>query len=130
MSAGESTLPQDWFALADQDMRAAEILLTEDGPLPVVAFHLQQAVEKNLKGYLLAVGWRLRRIHDLEVLIGEAIERDADFTPFLGPCQRITEYYIESRYPTGLFTPLEAADLESDLAVVQALRGLVRRKLR
>ena len=69
----ESTLPSDWFAQGDQDILAAEILLNQNGPLPIVAFHLQQAVEKYLKGYLLSQAWRLRRIHDLEVLIQEAI---------------------------------------------------------
>jgi HEPN domain-containing protein len=27
-----------------------------DGPLPAIAFHLQQAIEKYLKGYLIATG--------------------------------------------------------------------------
>jgi HEPN domain-containing protein len=102
MPASESTLPQDWFVLADLDLQATEILLAEDGPLPIAAFHLQQAAEKYLKGYLLSTGWSLRRIHDLEVLISEAADRDEDFAEFLEPCQRITEYYIESRYPTCL----------------------------
>ncbi len=128
MPAAEASLPQDWFQLGAQDIQAAAILLAQEGPLPVVAFHLQQAAEKYLKGYLLSTGWPLRRIHDLEVLIGEATERDEDFQVFLAPCQRITEYYIETRYPTGLFTPLEASILSADLAVVQDLARLVQSK--
>ena len=104
MQATESALPSDWFAQGDLDLQAAEILLTQDGPLPVVAFHLQQAAEKYLKGFLLSAGWKLRRIHDLEVLILEATARDYDFASFLAPCQRITEYYIETRYPIGIHT--------------------------
>ncbi|BAM00637.1 MULTISPECIES: HEPN domain-containing protein [Caldilinea] len=69
MSATESALPADWFVQGDLDLQAAEILLAPNGPLPVTAFHLQQAVEKYLKGFLLSTGWPLRRIHDLEVLI-------------------------------------------------------------
>lgn len=56
MSAVDSSLPQDWLNLADMDAQAATILLAEDGPLMIVAFHLQQAMEKSLKGYLLATG--------------------------------------------------------------------------
>jgi hypothetical protein len=56
MPATESALPADWFAQGDLDIRAAEILLTQDGPLPVIAFHLQQAVEKYLKGFLPSTG--------------------------------------------------------------------------
>ena len=61
----ESRLPHDWFDKASKDLRRVEILLaTED--VEGAGFHLQQAAEKYLKGYLLGKGWPLRRIHDLE----------------------------------------------------------------
>ena len=60
----------EWFTKADEDIRAAELLLAHDGPLGIVAFLIQQAVEKYLKGYLLSTGWSLEQIHDLETLIG------------------------------------------------------------
>ncbi len=129
MSEPEPNLSTEWFALGDQDLAAARILLTEDGPLPVVAFHLQQTIEKYLKGYLLNRGWQLRRIHDLEILLQEAIQLDEDFRRFLADCQRITEFYIESRYPTGFFTILDEGDLRSDLAATTAIIDLIRDKL-
>ena len=73
MPKADSTLPADWFILGDMDIQAARILLTQNGPFPVVAFHIHQAIEKYLKGYLLSTGWPLRRIHDLETLVQEAI---------------------------------------------------------
>jgi len=129
MSSSGSGVSAEWFTLGDQDVLSAEILLTEDGPLPVVAFHLQQAIEKYLKGYLLAQGWQLRRVHDLEVLIQEAIALDKDFAVFIADCQRITEFYIESRYPTGFFVPFVFSELQSDLETTQKLIALVRWKL-
>ena len=93
------------------------------------SFHLQQAVEKYLKGFLLSTGWPLRRIHDLEVLIQEAIVRDSDFAPFLALCQRITEYYIETRYPIGVHTSFQQDVLEVELNIVRALIMLIRRKV-
>jgi HEPN domain-containing protein len=129
MPATESTLPADWFVQGEQDIQAADILLAQNGPLAIVAFLLQQAVEKYLKGYLLSQRWPLRRIHDLEVLIQEAIARDAGFSPFLAFCQHITEYYIESRYPVGVTTPLDRATLETDLAATRVLVALIRQKV-
>lgn len=41
MSEADSTLPADWFAQGDLDVQAAEILLAQGGPLPIIAFHLQ-----------------------------------------------------------------------------------------
>ena len=119
MPGPESTIPADWLAQGDQDLEAAEILLNQNGPLPIVAFLLQQTVEKYLKGYLLSQAWSLRRIHDLEILIQEAISRDIDFGPFLSTCQQITEYYIESRYPVGVTTVLVRTTVENDYLTVR-----------
>lgn len=129
MSSPESSLPIRWFVQGDQDLEAAEILLQQAGPLPVVAFHLQQVVEKYLKGFLLSTGWSLRRIHDLELLVQEAIARDDDFSAFLTPCQRITEYYIETRYPLGLPTSFDPPQLERDLEAVRDLIALIKTKV-
>jgi len=126
----DSALPADWFAQGDLDVEGAEILLAQNGPLPLVAFHLQQAIEKYLKGFLLSMGWSLRRVHDLEVLTQEAIVYDADFVPFLAPCQEITEYYIETRYPTGIRTPFQRASLEANLKITRELITLIRHKVR
>ena len=124
----ESPPPTDWFTQGDMDIQAAAILLAQDGPLPVVAFHVQQAVEKYLKGFLIFKGWSLRRIHDVETLIQEATARDADFASFLASCQRITEYYIETRYPLGIHTLLQVETVKADLETARSLRELIRSK--
>jgi HEPN domain-containing protein len=120
------TPPADWYAQGDLDLQAAEILLTANGPLPAVAFHIQQAAEKYLKGFLISTGWPLRRTHDLELLVQEAIARDPGFSPFLAPCQRITEYYIETRYPLSIHTLLDRETLEADLDTARDLIALIR----
>ncbi len=129
MPEAEAQPPTDWFAQGDMDIRAADILLAQDGPLPVVAFHVQQAVEKYLKGFLISAGWALRRIHDVEILVQEAITRDADFAAFLAPCQRITEYYIETRYPLGIHTLLQPEAIRADLETARTLSELIRDKV-
>lgn len=117
-----------WFTQGDMDFQAAELLLSQNGPPAVVAFHIQQTIEKYLKGYLLSVGEPLRRIHDLEVLLRAAIAHEMSFAPFLSDCQRITEYYIEARYPVGVTTLFQPAILETDLRIAQDLTALIRDK--
>ena len=97
----DASVPEAWFTQGDMDLQAAELLLSQDGPPTVVAFHIQQTIEKYLKGYLLSVGDPLRRIHDLEVLLREAIAHDVSFTPFLSDCQRITEYGQTKQFQDG-----------------------------
>ncbi len=129
MSESKNPISSDWFARGDMDVQAAEILLAQDGPLPMIAFHIQQAVEKYLKGYLLFAGWQFRRIHDLEVLIREAIDRSRDFLPYLEMCQMVTEYYIETRYPHGFSTDLQKGMLAKQLKSTRELVALCLEKV-
>jgi HEPN domain-containing protein len=124
----DSTVSAEWYAQGDLDIQAAAILLSQNGPLPVIAFHIQQSIEKYLKGYLLSTGWHLRRIHDLEVLIQEATTTDNDFASYLDACQRITEYYIETRYPVGFATVFQKEALNNDLRTVRRLADLIHEK--
>jgi HEPN domain-containing protein len=47
---------------------------------------LQEAAERFLKAYLIAGGWKLRRIHDLGALVAEAVAMDARFAALRGLC--------------------------------------------
>lgn len=94
----ESVYPQDWFRKAYRDFKRVEQNLKE-GDYEDAAFHLQQTVEKYLKGYLLSKGWKLKKIHDLEYLLDEAIKFKPDLEVFRSLCQEITGYYFIERYP-------------------------------
>ena len=98
MPSKESFIPRDWFGKGERDIRAARILLNEDEN-ELAAFHLQQAIEKYLKGYLLSRGWKLRRTHDLIDLLNEAVIQDKELEDFRFLCEKVTEHYIEERYP-------------------------------
>jgi HEPN domain-containing protein len=128
MPTRDSLIPSEWLAKAEEDLRAADLLLAHDGPLGIAAFLIQQAVEKYLKGYLLSTGWPLERIHDLEALVEEAATRDREFTQFLAACQRITEYYIEGRYPIGLTSLLVKKEIVASLEDARRLAKLVQEK--
>ena len=84
----------------------------------------------GLKGYLLSTSGELRRIHDLEALIQDAVATEADFATFLPACQKITEYYTERRYPFVGVSALTEAELRASLAEAEQLLALVRDKIR
>lgn len=94
----ESLYPFDWLAKAQQDFKRVKARLNE-GDLDDAAFHLQQSIEKCLKAYLLSKGWKLKKIHDLEALLDEAVKVDKLLEQFRGLCQQVTGYYILERYP-------------------------------
>ncbi len=99
MEGSESQYPKEWFRIAAKDLqRAARRLAERD--TDDAAFHLQQAIEKYLKGYLLSHGWTLRRIHDVEALLSDAVRYDARLERYRALCQQVAGYYIIERYPT------------------------------
>ena len=86
MASGESRYPADWFRIAARDFqRAAKRLAEKD--TDDAAFRLQQAIE-------------LKRIHDLEVLLSEAVRYNPGLERYRLLCQQVTSYYLVERYPT------------------------------
>jgi HEPN domain-containing protein len=55
-----------------------------------VAIHLQQALEKYLKGYLLLKGWGLKPTYDLKELLDEVIKFNPDLKQFYDLCLEVT----------------------------------------
>lgn len=125
----ESLYARDWFVKAKNDLEAAEILINSDN-LQVASFHIQQAIEKYLKGYLLSKGWYLRRIHDLEELLDESISRDADFTTYRTLCQTATEYYTEERYPFLVNSKLNKKEMKDILENTKNFGKEILRKIK
>jgi HEPN domain-containing protein len=97
----ESQRYKDWFAHAELDMADAKVLLKYKGSSETIAFHLQQAAEKYIKGYLVKHGWSLKKIHDIEALLTAASRYNEFFREFLDLGRLISAAYIESRYPSG-----------------------------
>lgn len=98
MPGAESLYPPDWLRIANKDVERAERNLAHDDAA-AAGFYLQQAVEKYLKAYLLSNGWKLKRTHDLSLLIDAAIAYDPQWESFRISCERITGYYVVERYP-------------------------------
>lgn len=128
MSQSENLYPLDWIERAEADWRILEFALGE-GLIPEAAYHLQQAVEKWLKAFLLHQGWRLERTHDLEELLGHAIRYEPSLERFSGMCHRVN-YFIAARYP-GLPNPPTDEELrERWIPLAQQLRIFIRQALK
>jgi HEPN domain-containing protein len=95
----EESNPYDWFLLADERLRSADILAAQ-GELSYSAVELlQEAVERYLKGYLLYHGWKLERIHDLGPLVEAAAAYNSQFAAFDDLAAALTEQFWAQHYP-------------------------------
>lgn len=120
MPSRESRLPQDWFQKAKADLETVELLLAHGGDIQIAASHIQQALEKYLKGYLISKGWRLKRLHDLAALLDDAVAYDPGLERFRPACEEITAYHIQVRYPFFTEGP-SREDVEASLVQAKDL---------
>jgi len=96
-----------WLHKAESDIKVArQILEMPEPPTDAVCFHCQQAVEKYLKAFLTLKDVRIKKIHDLNVLLDMCIEEDKEFENI--DRDRITSlshFAVEIRYPDEFYIP-------------------------
>jgi HEPN domain-containing protein len=106
---------EEWFERGCHDMETAQLLYEERGYTDAIAYHIQQAVEKYLKGYLVLHGKKPPRIHELDALLNRIGAFDDSFNDFLALCEKASRYYIEDRYPPGPLVEYEYNEIKADL---------------
>ena len=114
MPPKESSYPTDWLRIAEKDLVRVQQLLGVHDP-EAAGFYLQQALEKFLKAFLLSRGWRLQRVHDLELLLNESITFDPSLEPYRAVLQKVTGFYFLERYPFVVETNLTDEDIKHAL---------------
>jgi len=98
----------------------AKILLNEGAALNALGYHIQQAAEKSLKGFLLTKGAPPRRVHDIEELLDEAVSFAPHLERYRSLCGTAAAFSVVARYPGIAPTPM-------DDWLIQTLRGTRRR---
>lgn len=120
----ESILPKDWLKRGEKDLKRVGIML-EAEDFGDAGFHLQQAIEKYLKAYLLSKGWELEKTHDLVKLINYAVKYNPKLESFVSLCETVTEYYIEERYPFIIKSELTKEEIEESLKETKVLLEII-----
>lgn len=120
----ESLYPMDWIEKAEKDLNRICPRL-EEGDVEDAAVHLQQALEKYLKGYLLSKGWTLTRTHNLRVLLDEATKFNPNLIQFQRLCEGVTPYYLEDRYPFFAEAPSKE-EVEENLKAAEELIQIIK----
>jgi HEPN domain-containing protein len=98
------TDPADWFFSAADRLRVADWAWERDGLTLTGVELLQEAVERYLKGWLIARGWSLDRTHDLRKLISVAMTIDPAFNRFKSFADELTDDFFAQHYPGGDWT--------------------------
>lgn len=120
---------QRWREFADTDLQAAEHLSKTMRPAPyeLVCYLCQQSAEKYLKGYLiLRTKEDPPHIHDLLILGKLCKKVSPEFSKILDICSELTEYGIQSKYPSKM--AIEKEDVLSALQNAKNLRKFMQKQ--
>jgi len=121
-------LVDEWLRKAETDLRAAQVLLSCDPPLPYPScFSSQQATEKFLKAFLVHSQVDFPKTHDIQQLLDLAEPIHADLAHSLGDVIALTQYAVEPRYPGDLPEP-DPDEATAALALATKVRGAVCRR--
>ena len=117
--------PREWLKKAEADYLRVGRRLRE-GDVEDAAVHLQQALEKFLKAFLLARGWSLKKTHDLEALLDDAVRHEPAVEAWRGLVAGVTGYYLPARYPALGKNP-SRTEVTRSAAKARDLIALLRR---
>lgn len=123
-------ITREWLDKGQKDLEDAEFLLNNNRAVENISFHIHQAIEKYLKGFLIHNGWKLEKIHDLVKLLEEAIKIDKSFARFAVPLRKITNFYFESRYPVGYKIKYTKQELRKSIRQTKDLIASINKKLK
>jgi len=120
----------EWIYLAQMDYESAQILSVSRlrPPIEVVCYHCQQSVEKIFKGYIAANGEIPARTHDLTALIDTCKQYLPDFGNYAKPCNALTMYASDTRYPPKL--SLSETDMKQALQNAGEILEFTKSKLK
>ena len=105
---------------ATRDIEALRVMRRNDGvPDEIYGFHVQQAAEKLLKGWIALLGESYPLTHSIETLLELLADRGVDTAPFLD-LSAYTPYAVEFRY-AGVGPDAKPIDRAGALETVEAL---------
>jgi len=111
-------LVRQWIHKADQDLKAAESLLSQEQLLLYPScFHSQQAAEKYIKAYLTWHQIEFPKTHAIEQLLDLVKDAEPETASNLRGAIVLTPYGVDIRYPGDQPEPnLEEAREAAELA--------------
>jgi HEPN domain-containing protein len=132
--------PDDLFINAVRDIFAVKALLNgtfypSDALHIPICFHVTQAVEKQIKGFIINNNHKVRKIHDLEELVGQAIKINSTFDVIKKECVLINRFLPDVKYSndkiitkSDIHNILKSLSFINNFPPLKTLRDSVSRK--
>jgi HEPN domain-containing protein len=118
----------EWFRKAENDVGTArrEAAVAIGANWDAVCFHVQQAIEKYLKGFLQHIEMEFPRTHDLNILLNLMTHKIPEFDALTMDFEFISAFAVEFRYPGE---DARQEDAEYALQILEKALSVFRAKL-
>ena len=99
------TIINNWHIKANNDLTTIKDIFQSDNIVTdSICFHSQQAVEKYLNSYLVALQKPFKNTHSITSILKLCIQNDEDFEK-PDYAVYLTNYAVELRYPDDFYIP-------------------------
>ena len=117
---------RQWFRKAESDLLNIRNNLSADKvPTDTVCFHAQQAIEKFLKGALIANGRNIAKTHDLVKLLSDVADIIPELLSYEDQLEEISEYGVGVRYPDDFYEPT-VAEAQNAFELAQKVEAIIK----
>lgn len=120
-SAGSA---MDWLLRARASLALAKAEQVEGVLLEDLCYQAQQAAEKALKGFYLALGHPFPFVHSLDQLMAGLEELGVEIPETVDQAIILTRYAVETRYP-GAHEPVEVEEYRETIHLAQTVLAWV-----
>ena len=119
-----------WLQKAESDIKVARhVFEMDEPPTDAICFHCQQAIEKYLKAFLTYHNARVKKTHDLGILLEMCLEIDKEFeSTDTDKIANLTPFAVEIRYPDEIYSP-SIDECKESLKLVLEVKEIVLKKL-
>lgn len=119
---------KDWINKALADLKLATKSVGDDETLDPAVYLTHQCAEKSLKTFLVFIGKKIPKTHDLSVLLEDCIKFDSAFVLLQRECKALDPYGFSSRYPNDTFC-VNQQDLVEALAMASKIFHFMKNKV-
>ena len=119
-----------WFKKAQNDLKAGkDEFKTENPATDTICFHMQQAVEKYLKGYLVYYGYEAEKTHNISRILEKCLSIDSSFTALTdNGIEILTPYGTVIRYPDDFYMP-DNSETEDAIRLAEVVESFIKDKI-
>ncbi len=121
-----------WLKYANDDLKAGVLLFNNDPDefKSIVCYHMEQAVEKYLKAYLIFNNKEINKTHDITELIENCKEIDIDFDNIYSfNANELTDYAVNMKYPSSSKV-ISLEDEKTAVSIANQVKSFVMEKIK